>query len=32
MEKLRIVVDELERIIPKNNWPMPTYADILFYC
>lgn len=31
MEELRFVVDELERIVPKNYWPMPTYADILFY-
>jgi glutamine synthetase len=31
MESLREIVDKLERIIPKNYWPMPTYADILFY-
>jgi glutamine synthetase len=31
MSRLRSAVDSLERLIPKNIWPMPTYADILFY-
>ncbi len=30
MEALRAVVDELERIVDSNIWPIPTYADILF--
>ena len=31
MKQMREVVDNLERLMPKNIWPMPTYADILFY-
>lgn len=31
MNELRNVSDKLENIIPKNVWPFPTYADILFY-
>jgi glutamine synthetase len=30
METIRYYCDELERIMPKNLWPFPTYADILF--
>lgn len=30
MEELRIPVDELELIMPKNLWPMPTYGDLIF--
>lgn len=30
MEKLRVPVDELERITDKAFWPMPTYGDLLF--
>ncbi|MBO4815375.1 MAG: hypothetical protein J5507_00045 [Clostridia bacterium] len=29
MEKLRNIVDDLEGILPKEYWPMPTYSDIL---
>lgn len=31
MVLLRAIVDELERLMPKQYWPMPTYSDILFY-
>ena len=30
MEKLRKNIDELETIIDKKYWPMPTYVDLLF--
>ncbi len=30
MQALRSTVDALESIMPKENWPMPTYYDILF--
>ena len=30
MEKLRKTVDELETIVDKKYWPMPTYEDLLF--
>ena len=30
MEKLRKPVDELEMIVDKNAWPMPSYGDLLF--
>ena len=30
MEALRKPVDSLETITPKNVWPVPTYADMLF--
>ncbi len=30
METLRKPVDELEMIMPKDVWPMPTYGDLLF--
>ncbi len=29
MEELRIVCDEMEVICDKNNWPMPSYTDLL---
>lgn len=29
MQKLRETVDELEGLIPKEYWPMPTYSEIL---
>ena len=32
MEKARAVADHLETMVGKKEWPMPTYADILFYC
>lgn len=28
MNNLRKTIDNLEQIIPKNMWPMPTYSDI----
>jgi len=31
MNELRKPVDELEMMVDKNLWPMPTYGDILFY-
>lgn len=30
MEALRKPVDELEMIVDKNMWPMPSYGDLLF--
>lgn len=30
MEALRKPADELERIVDKDYWPFPTYADLLF--
>jgi glutamine synthetase len=30
MSQLRIVVDELETIIGKKYWPLPTYSEILY--
>jgi len=30
MNELRAVVDQLEVITPKNYWPVPSYADMLF--
>ena len=30
MDTLRHVADELERIVDKDYWPFPTYADLLF--
>jgi glutamine synthetase len=30
MEEVRYYCDELERLMPKELWPFPTYADILF--
>ncbi|MBO6048458.1 MAG: glutamine synthetase type III, partial [Spirochaetales bacterium] len=31
MEDVRSVSDELELIVGRDFWPIPTYADILFY-
>ncbi len=31
MEAARTLADQLEMMLPRNIWPMPTYADILFY-
>ena len=31
MEVCREKADELERIVDKSYWPIPTYSDILFY-
>jgi Uncharacterized protein related to glutamine synthetase len=30
MSELRLVVDELETIVAKKYWPMPTYAEMLY--
>jgi glutamine synthetase len=30
MSELRAPVDELERIVDKNIWPVPSYGDLLF--
>ena len=27
----RRIADELEGLVAKDAWPMPTYSDILFY-
>ncbi len=31
MNALRETGDELEKIVSKNIWPLPTYSDMLFY-
>jgi len=30
MEALRAPVDKLEKLLPKDYWPMPTYEELLF--
>lgn len=30
MDELRAPIDELEMMVDKNMWPMPTYADLMF--
>lgn len=30
MDALRAPIDELEKIVDKNIWPIPTYADLMF--
>ena len=30
MEELRKPVDEVEMIIDKKTWPMPSYGDLIF--
>ena len=30
MEELRRPADELEKLVDKEYWPFPTYADLLF--
>ena len=30
MQTLRTYADELETLCPKDEWPMPTYSDLLF--
>ena len=30
MEALRVPVDQLEMIVDKDVWPMPSYGDLLF--
>ena len=31
MDALRAAADSLETIVSRKVWPIPTYADILFY-
>ena len=30
MEELRVPVDKLEMLVDKEEWPMPSYGDLLF--
>jgi len=30
MSELRVIVDELETLVAKKHWPIPTYAEILY--
>jgi len=30
MRALRADIDALETIVPRDTWPVPTYADLLF--
>ena len=30
MSELRLVVDELETLVARKHWPLPTYAEILY--
>jgi glutamine synthetase len=30
MQALRADIDALEMIVPRDMWPVPTYADLLF--
>jgi len=30
MAELRVPVDKLEMIVDKEEWPMPSYGDLLF--
>jgi glutamine synthetase len=30
MSELRLIVDELETIVAKKYWPLPSYADLLY--
>ena len=30
MQELRAACDELETLVPESDWPMPSYADLLF--
>ena len=30
MAELRLIVDELETLVSKKHWPVPTYAEMLF--
>ncbi|MDX9784742.1 MAG: glutamine synthetase type III, partial [Spirochaetia bacterium] len=30
MDNLRLVVDEIERLMPKAEWPLPNYEDLLY--
>ncbi len=30
LKSLRVIIDEMETVIPAENWPFPTYYDLLF--
>ena len=30
MDKVRVVADELEQVVPDTLWPLPKYSEILF--
>ncbi|MCL2765440.1 MAG: glutamine synthetase III [Treponema sp.] len=30
MSELRLIIDELETLVAKKHWPIPTYAEILY--
>jgi glutamine synthetase len=30
LQKLRADVDEIEGVVPRDLWPVPTYSDMLF--
>jgi glutamine synthetase len=30
MSELRLIVDELETLVARKHWPLPTYAELLF--
>ena len=30
MSELRVIVDELETLVAKKHWPIPTYAELLY--
>lgn len=30
MDELRNTCDEVERVVPREDWPLPTYGDLLF--
>jgi glutamine synthetase type III len=30
MQELRAAADDLETIVDRCHWPLPTYADLLF--
>ncbi|MCX5778836.1 MAG: glutamine synthetase III [Elusimicrobia bacterium] len=30
MVELRVVIDSLEEVVPRDLWPLPTYAEMLF--
>jgi len=30
MSELRLIVDELETLVAKKHWPIPTYAELLY--
>jgi len=31
MDHVRSVADQLEAIMDKDQWPLPSYAEMLFY-